>query len=79
MSCELCTGKVFKEKLGRCKQCMLINLLLLIIAVGIYLWVDMAQLLAVQKVALVMFLWASAILMTAHLTAWCFYKLKGEK
>ena len=78
MACELCTGKVFKEKLGRCKQCMLINLVLLIVTAGLYFWVDVTQLLAVQEIALLMLLWASALLMGAHIIAWCFYRLKGE-
>lgn len=78
MSCQLCTGNIFKEKLGRCKQCMLINASLLIVAVALYLWVDVTQLLAVQEIALMMFLGASAMLMSAHVIAWCFYRLKGE-
>jgi hypothetical protein len=78
MSCDFCAGKIFKEKLGRCKQCMVINLLLLMIAIGFYFWIDLDKLLAVQLVALFMFIAACSILMIAHLIAWCFHRWRGD-
>ena len=78
MSCEFCVGQFFRNKLGRCKQCMMINFILLIVVTGIYFFVDMSQWLAVQEVALLMFILALAILMTLHIVAWCFYRFKGD-
>lgn len=78
MSCEFCVGKFFKHKLGRCKQCMGINLLLLIAAISSYLYIDISNWLAVQQVALLMFIGSTAILMVLHVAAWCFYRLKGN-
>jgi len=78
MSCEFCVGKFFKQKLGRCKQCMGINLLLLITAISSYLNIDISNWLAVQQVALLMLIGASAILMVLHVIAWCFYRLKAK-
>lgn len=75
MSCEFCATTFIKQKLGRCQQCMGLNLALLLIALTVYLWIDIASLLAVQKVALMLFIGGSALLMCLHLIAWCFYRI----
>jgi len=66
---------VFKEKIGRCQQCMMINLLLLVVLSSIYLLANVKQWLAVQQVAFLMFLLLTALLMGLHLIAWCYYRL----
>tara|TARA_R110001583_G_scaffold6499_4_gene32870 strand:+ start:504 stop:731 length:228 start_codon:yes stop_codon:yes gene_type:complete len=71
-------GTFFKQKLGRCKQCIGINLILLIGAISLYLYLDISQWLAVQQVALLMFIGVTTILMVLHISAWCFYWLKGS-
>jgi|GEM_PF-2969731 len=78
VSCEFCVGTFFKQKLGRCKQCIGINLILLIGAISLYSYLDISKWLAVQQVTLLMFIGASTILMVLHIAAWCFYWLKGN-
>jgi len=79
MSCELCATTLIKQKLGRCKQCMWINFILLTLTAGIYYWIDISALQAVQRIALSMFLVILGLLMVAHLSAWVFYRWKGSK
>jgi hypothetical protein len=71
-------SSVFKEKVGRCKQCMTLNFLLLIGFSGIYLWGSIDQWLAVQQVAFLMCFLLTAILMGLHVIAWCYYRLIGS-
>jgi hypothetical protein len=77
VACNRCMSSVFKDKIGRCNQCMAINLVLLIGLSGIYLLANVEQWLAVQRVAFLMFLMLTAILMGLHLIAWCYYRLTG--
>jgi len=79
MSCDFCGGNFIAQKLGRCKQCMWLNLMLLVLATVLYLWLDVKQLQAVQRVALLMLLWSSAVLMSLHIIAWCYHYFKGQK
>ena len=79
MSCKICSSEVFKQKLGRCKQCMLINLVMLIFGIIAYLLIDFKKLQAVQEVALLMFIGVTVILMSAHLVAWSFHRFKNKK
>ena len=76
MSCEFCMGTFIKQKLGRCKQCMGINLCLLLVGLAIYLGFNISTWLAVQQVTLILFIWVTGILMVMHLMAWCFYYVK---
>ena len=79
MACEFCAGKFIQQKLGRCKQCMWINFILLLIGVCIYASVDVKELQAVQQTALIMFVGACGILMSSHIVVWCFYWLKNKR
>ncbi|WP_299663737.1 DUF3624 family protein [uncultured Psychromonas sp.] len=79
MSCEFCATTLIKQKLGRCKQCMWINFILLALTAIIYYWIDISALQAVQRVALIMFLGSLVLLMLVHLSAWSFYRWKGSK
>ncbi|TEW52763.1 DUF3624 family protein [Psychromonas algicola] len=79
MSCKICSSEMFKQKLGRCKQCMVINLIMLVLGLIAYLLIDLKKLQAVQEVALLMFIGATAILMSAHIIAWCFHRFKNDK
>lgn len=70
---------MFKQKLGRCKQCMVINLIMLVLGLIAYSLIDLKKLQAVQEVALLMFIGATAILMSAHIIAWCFHRFKKKQ
>jgi len=78
VACEFCVSKFFRKKLGRCLQCMAINLILLVAVIGIYFFVDIGHWLVVQQVALYMLMLALGALMAAHGVAWCFYQYKGR-
>ncbi|RBW46856.1 DUF3624 domain-containing protein [Psychromonas sp. B3M02] len=78
MACNACMSSLFKEKLGRCKQCMLINLVMLIGFFAVYMMVDIEQWLVVQQVTFLMFFAITAILMALHLLLWCFYRLTDK-
>jgi len=77
MACNSCVGSVFKEKLGRCKQCMVVNFVLLIVAIGFYFFADMSGWLAVQQIAFLIFMWGVTGLMCLHLIAWCVYRFQN--
>jgi len=79
MSCKICSSEVFKQKLGRCKQCMLINFVILVFSLTAYVLIDLKKLQAVQEVALLMFIIATATLMSVHIIMWCFYRFKNDK
>jgi len=79
MSCKICSSEVFKQKPGRCKQCMLINFVILAFSLTAYVLVDLKKLQAVQEVALLMFIIATGMLMSAHIIMWCFYHFKKQR
>jgi len=79
MSCQFCDRSLFKEKLGRCKQCMQINAVLLFFALSLYWGGDISTWQAVQRVAFFMFLGVTALLMTAHIIAWCWCRIKHNE
>jgi len=79
MACDSCLSNLIKEKLGRCKQCMIMNFILLVIGLMLYRWLDFTQLLAVQRIALYLFIGFCGGLMSAHLIAWGYYRYKNKR
>lgn len=76
MSCRTCTGQIFKEKLGRCKSCMMINFVLLLgSALGWFICYQSGPT-QVASIALLFTLIASAVLMLSHLIAYLYYHFK---
>ena len=77
MVCKSCRDNVFRQKLGRCRRCMWINLgLLLGSALGWYLSYQSAPK-HVATIALLLTLIASCVLMSLHIGAYLYYKSKG--
>lgn len=79
MACHQCTGNIWKQKLGRCKRCMCINLLLLLAsALGSY-WMLHTQPKSVQAIAMFFTLFFSALLMFLHVIAYLYYRVTGDQ
>lgn len=79
MACQFCQGPLFKDKLGRCKTCMLLNFILLLAsAIG---WFGFYQESPkqVDAIALLLAFIASALLMVLHISAYLYYRCKGIK
>lgn len=70
---------MFKEKLGRCQFCMWLNLFLLITsALGWFLCFQSAPR-SVETIALLFAFIGTALLMSLHIVAYLYYRLKGIK
>lgn len=79
MACQYCQKSLFKEKLGRCRFCMWLNLFLLFATgLGCYLFCQ-TGIKRVEVIALVFAFVASAFLMLMHIGAYLFYRFKGIK
>ena len=74
MACNDCMSNIWKQKLGRCKRCMWMNLaLLLLSAIGSYFML-LEQPKSVQTIALLFAFFASAVLMFAHCVAFLYQR-----
>jgi len=79
MACQFCQGQLFKDKLGRCKTCMLLNFILLLVsALG---WFCFYQEIPkqVDAIALLLTFIASALLMFLHICAYLYYRVTDLK
>lgn len=76
MACKYCSSDWFWEKLGRCKQCMLLNTLLFLVGV-LGSWWTMAMT-PVYHVMCLFITVAAGLLLSAHLIMACYYYLQGE-
>ncbi|WP_354623009.1 DUF3624 domain-containing protein [Psychromonas sp. MME2] len=78
MSCSGCNNHFFKEKLGRCRSCMLLNFVLLLSsAIGWYFCYQSSPS-QVTTIALLFALIGSGVLMVLHLSAYLYYQLMGQ-
>lgn len=79
MACQFCQGQLFKDKLGRCKTCMLLNFVLLLAsALGWFCFYQETPK-QVDAIALLLTFMASALLMVLHISAYLYYRCKGIK
>ncbi|MFM2476070.1 DUF3624 family protein [Celerinatantimonas sp. MCCC 1A17872] len=76
MACQGCSSDWFWQKLGRCRQCMILNALLLIIGL-ICLWYS-DNLTAVYRVIAIFISAAAGLLLLAHLVMALYYKISGD-
>lgn len=79
MTCKSCKSHLFKEKLGRCRTCMWLNLFLLLVSGGgwfIFYQLNPKQ---VETIALLLTFIAIAGLMSLHISAYLYYRYKGVK
>ena len=79
MACQFCQGQLFKDKLGRCKTCMLLNFILLLVsALG---WFGFYQETPAQvdAIALLFTFIGSALLMILHIFAYLYYRVVDFK
>ncbi|MFM2480969.1 DUF3624 family protein [Celerinatantimonas sp. YJH-8] len=76
MSCRACSSDWFLAKLGRCRQCILLNTLLLVIGL-IALWLADNQTPVYRWMALFVTV-AAALLLSAHLIMALYYRLNGD-
>lgn len=78
MACTDCDNNIWKQKLGRCKRCMWLNLALLIgsAVFSYFMWLTEPK--SVQTIALLFTLFCSALLMLSHTIAFLYYRFIKE-
>ncbi|WP_019613597.1 DUF3624 domain-containing protein [Psychromonas ossibalaenae] len=76
MTCKFCTESLFKEKLGRCKRCMWLNLTLLICSAAGWYFLQQSGPRQVETIALLLTFLASSLLMLLHIGAYIYYRLR---
>lgn len=76
MACQGCSADWFWKKLGRCRQCMALNALLLVIGLICLGWSE--HLSAVYHVIAIFITAAAGILLLAHLAIALYYKVSGD-
>ncbi|MCP4321210.1 MAG: DUF3624 domain-containing protein [Psychromonas sp.] len=80
MACSGCDDNIWKQKLGRCKRCMWINFIILVIAaLGSYFMIQESSK-SVETIALLFTLFVTALLMLLHISAFIYYHFfKADK
>ena len=74
MACKYCDDNIWKQKLGRCKRCMWLNFILLVVSASLsYFWFQ-TEPKSVQTIALLFAFFASAVLMLLHSFAFLYYR-----
>jgi len=74
MTCSRCADNIWKQKLGRCKRCMWINFVVLVIsALSTYFMVQESPK-SVETITLLFTLFTSALLMLLHISAFVYYR-----
>lgn len=76
MACDDCISTVLKQKLGRCKRCMLQLLVLSLICWPLWFWLYSDSPRVVESIALLMFSAAFSGLLLLHLLLWIYYKFR---
>ena len=79
MACQACKKNLFKEKLGRCKTCMWLNVFLLTASAVGWLLSYQAAPRQIETIALLITFIASALLMSLHIAAYLYYRCRGIK
>lgn len=79
MTCQRCKSNLFKEKLGRCQFCMWLNAILLITSAIVWFIFYQSAPTQVETIALLLTFIASVLLMSLHIGAYIYYRLKGIK
>ena len=80
MACTDCDSNIWKQKLGRCKRCMWLNFILLLVSAFLSYFMVQEQPKSVHTIALLFALFASALLMLLHTIAFIYYRVfKGDK
>jgi len=73
VTCRDCENNIWKQKLGRCKACMWVNFILLLVSAISWYYSMMLNPKSVASIALLMTLFASAVLMLLHVVAFIYY------
>lgn len=74
MACSDCDTNIWKQKLGRCKRCMWINLIVLIFSAGSAYFMVQSSPKSVETIAMLFTLFISLLLMFLHITAFLYYR-----
>ncbi|WP_028863184.1 DUF3624 domain-containing protein [Psychromonas aquimarina] len=77
MACKFCRESLFREKLGRCKRCMWLNLGLLIFSGGGWYLLQQSGPRQVETIALLLTFSGALLLMLLHIGAYIYYRLQG--
>ncbi|MCL1100105.1 DUF3624 domain-containing protein [Shewanella saliphila] len=75
MACEQCFESIFRQKIGRCKRCMVQLTVLSLLAWPIWWHYFADQPKTVESIALLFFAISFTGLLCLHLLVWCYRKL----
>jgi RsiW-degrading membrane proteinase PrsW (M82 family) len=75
MACNECDDNIWKQKLGRCKRCMLFNFVLLVGSAGLSFFMWQTDPKSVQTITVFVTLFFSSLLMLLHAIAFLYYRL----
>ncbi|AGH82430.1 hypothetical protein PCNPT3_12470 [Psychromonas sp. CNPT3] len=79
MGCKVCLEDKFKEKLGRCRSCITLNVVLLLGSALLWYVFFLDDVTQVASIALLFTVFASALLMLAHVAAFIYYQVTQDK
>ncbi|CAM2915116.1 DUF3624 domain-containing protein [Shewanella amazonensis] len=79
MACNDCDSSVFRQKIGRCKRCMLMLTALCILGWPLWYLLFSEQITSVASLALLLFCFAWTGLLALHLLVWAWRTLWGRE
>ncbi|WP_144208876.1 DUF3624 domain-containing protein [Shewanella donghaensis] len=77
MACNDCQESIFKQKIGRCKSCMMQLTVLSLVSWPLWWWLYAEDLYRVESIALVFFCCAFTGLLSVHLLVLSYRKMMG--
>ncbi|QSX36814.1 DUF3624 domain-containing protein [Shewanella sedimentimangrovi] len=78
MSCHNCDASIWRQKLGRCRRCMLMLAAMSMVAWPLWWWLFREQPKTVSAIALLLFAGACSGLLVLHLLVAGYRFLRGE-
>ncbi|MCL1097369.1 DUF3624 domain-containing protein [Shewanella gelidii] len=78
MACDACFSTVFKQKIGRCKRCMVQLTLLSAVSWPLWYWLYFEDIRSVESIALLFFAFAFSGLLLLHLMVLSYRTLRDK-
>lgn len=79
MACNQCASSVFRQKIGRCRRCMLMLAALCLLGWPSWYWLFADTPASVGSIALLFFCLAWSLLLALHLLVWGWRRALGQQ
>lgn len=79
MACNQCSDSIFKQKIGRCKRCMLQLTILSLLTWPIWWYYFAATPKVVESIALLFFAISFSGLLVLHLLVWLYRRINANE